>query len=585
MASATPFSSDKVAGGLCETCGDKAPASERAGKSTANANRGPCDLNSLTLTLQTPFGTVSKTGTRQQASLPINGLSQDLNLLLQSHSVVIHRVSTATLGVNQLQGAYGSAGGSPAIPVGGTASARAQMKSNCGSHPEMFEEPKPDTPDKAGKLSVSTTEWQVSDFGKMMFAGKSVDDLVFGDRASKIFDADSCGRPASGDPVISLSGIAQIAIADEWDITLLSGKGIELNLSFSGTASAEYSRGDGYSGSATNTVLKAESSYESVGASRKKTLEASSGTDAYHSVEHSAGVTTIIDSQKTESKISASSESRDTFLEEGRRKILATVQDSFTFKVARNGKSVFDPSEIVKSLKKFGEELGAVFARIGRLKELFDRGARFALPASIAFELSFSLTLLKGSVRARFWPEKREPKVGASYHIEDFATRFQAVVDLLLAKIEVKPKITGMASLYSEYIASLKVEIEGSVSGAANLAYNIDDGTTLTVIQANAHIPMSISAVGTGSAVSFYVMASASAQSALRYTWAATYDAMTMSAAKHRITNDRLECSIVVKRGNKIAEFFGFGEAKEWISWPKDGPFVWIESDAMEQSW
>lgn len=195
------------------------------------------------------------------------------------------------------------------------------------------------------------------------------------------------------------------------------------------------------------------------------------------------------------------------------------------------------------------------------------------------------MTLMKGSIRSRFWPEPLPPKVGGSYHIDDFRTRFQAVVDLLLAKVEVKPKITAMASLYSEYIAGIKVEIEGSVSGAVNLSYNISDQTGNLAISANGYLPMSIAATGTGSAASFYLMASASATSAMRYTLAATYNAMTISAAKHHITNDRLECQVVVKRGNKVLEFFGMGEPKTWISWPKDGPFVWIQTNAMELRW
>lgn len=585
MAEATPFSPDREAGSHCEPCQQKAASGGSGEAAPAKATTPPCDLKSLTVTLETPYGTISKTGFKPEAHPPIDGLSSELNHLLQMHSVVIHRVSPATAAPTQLQGAHGSAGGTPALPVVGKARASAAMKSNCGAHPEMVETPEPADKAKAGKLSISTTEWKVSDFGAMMFRGKSVGDLVFGDRAHKIFDADTCGRPASGDPVGSLSGIAQIAIADEWDITLHGGKGIELKLSTSTKYSAEESYGKGYRGTSEKIESKTEKNLESTGWTRKSKVEDSLSGDTYRSVEHSGGTTTTIDYLALESESKSKRESKDTFNADGSRKIRSSVRDSFTLKIQRNGATVFDPSEIVKSLEKFGEELSAVFQRLARLKELFDRGARVAFPGSLTFDLAFALTLLKGSVRARFWPERRQPLQGPHHYIEDFRTRFQAVVDLLLARLEVKPKITAMASLYSEYIASLKVEIEGSVVGAGNLAFSIHQSTGDMAVQANAFVPMSVAATGTGSAVSFYVMGTASMKSAMRYTCASTWQPFTLSAAKHRITNDRLECSVVVKRGNKIWEYFGFGEAKKWMSWPKDGPFVWIEANAMEQSW
>lgn len=586
MPEKSPFPANKQASGAVQACAKPmAPGSTGGSGSGANGKTPPtkpCDVATITLNLTSDGKTISKTGSAKKASSPLPGVSDDINTLLGGHAVVIHRSIPTTIMTNHLT----AAGTTASLPVLGKANASATMKSTCGKHPTITESPLPSEPSKKGALSVSTTKWEVSDFGQMIFKGKSWRDLFYGDRSSVTYDALSCGTPASGNATTALKAVAQIAIADEWLITFASGKGIEIKLSANVTHEKETSYGSGYKGTYNSTTQTLKGSLESTGMSRSSEIKPVISQDNYNRTQNLGGGYQLqTDYSSTTQSQSREFKSTDVFMADGKRKILSDASSSLTLEIKRNGTSVFNPSEIAESFKKFGEELSGVFERVARIKDLLERGAKIAFPMSLSFDLAFALTLLKGTINARIWPDTPKVLQGGTYYIEQRESRFQVGVSLLVAQLKVDPKIEAQASVISKFIASIGIAIEGSIGGSVSLDFNIDYGTASYIVQAHGRIPMSISATATGYAASFYVMAQGSVTSAMNYTWGAEYRPLELSAARHHLTNDQLACELVVKRGNKIAEYFGWGEAKEWFKWPKDGPFIWIEAGAMQQSW
>ena len=586
MPKASPFPSNTPAAQAVQSCpkpvATSAPLTSGATVAPVQKPTKPCDIKTITLSLTSDGKTITKTGSINKASAPLPGVSDQINELLGKNAVVIHRAIPTAIMTNQST----RAGITPELPVSGKAKASAVMKSTCGQHPTFTETPEPDTPQKSGALSVSTTTWQVADFGKMVFQGKSMRDLFYGDRSAVTFTATSCGAPAQGNATTSLQAVAQVAIADEWDIKLVSGTGIEIKLSTSATATRENSYGSGYRGTSTGTSSQIKGSIDSVGYSRSGNLKVSAEQDDYNRTQNLGGGYQLDTQYRSNSlEVSSKSTSEDVFFADGSRKILADAKESFTVDIKRNGASYFSFDEIIEALEQFGEALGEVFERVGRLKTLFERGAKLAFPMSLSFDLAFALTLMKGSISGRIWPGERRVLEGGTYYIEDRNSKFSLIVDLLVAELKVEPKIEAQASVFSKYVASITLTISGSVAGSASLNFRVDYATTSYIVQAVGHIPMSIAAEATGSAAGFYVMAQGKMQSALNYTWTAEYRPLELSKAQHNLTNEQLACELVVKRGNKLLEWFGVTEEKEWFKWPKDGPFIWIETGAMNQSW
>lgn len=590
----SPFPARKPASSAVQQCPLQAQGAK--GEPAKGANGGgasgnwdttpvkPCDLRKIVVSLTSDGKTVTKQGTKPQASPPLPNVSDQVNGLLTAHAVVIHRAvktepSTSairTTGIGK--------------EIGGTAVCAGPMKSSCGQHPVIKEDPEPETPADKGKISVSTTKWEVSDFGKMIFKGKPWRDFFYGDRKSIKFDATSCGAPASGDPVGSLTGIAQIAIADEWIITFISGKGISISVKKKERRESEYQTGLNYSGQKDSRSKESEYSEKSA----YKTFEDKSSLSAeYDRYKKSIKVdekTEVLLEQGAEAKIEAKRETstefhEDAFTQDGRARILAQAGDCFNFKVERNGETIFDPKEIKEKIDEFAEEVSDTWDRLARMKDLFQRGALAAIPVAVTFEIECEANFMKGSINARTWPEKTAPIEGATYYIEDFRNRFQLNLDLEVASLTLKPKVSAFVALVSKYIASIEIELEASLTGRVQVGFSIDDTITQQSVVARSSFPMSVAATGTGSALSYYLMAKGEMKSALRHIWTAEYNFMNLSAAEQEITNDRLSCELVVKRGNKVMEWFGLGEPEECYRWPEDGPFIWIEDNAMKQTW
>jgi hypothetical protein len=582
----SPFPAEKPATNTVQQC----PKTAGAGSTTNGAAPAPekpkpvtpCDLANITITLASDSRTITKTGSRKMASAPLPGISAQVNGLLADHAVVIHRAIPTAILVNQQEQAEFT----PSIPVVGRARATATMKANCGQHPVIKETPPPDDPALSGVLSAETTQWEVSDFGKMLFRGKSWHDLFLGDRAAVTFEATTCGAPASGDPVTTLKGVAQVAIADRWEITFVSGKGITLSLAASrhSTRNTQFARG--YRGTSNSLTQGVTASVNSVGYSRSAEVTASRSHESAKQTQNLGGgyrLETSTTTDTTEHSIKTSS--TDVFVADGTRKIIADAEDCFVLQIKRNGIEIFNLAEITKDLRKLAEALNEVWLRLSNLKNLFENAAMLAFPMSLKFDLTFELTLLKGSVKARIWPDEVQILEGANYYIEERDSKFEVGLDLLLAKLEVVPKIEALAKVISKHIAGLSIDIEGSVAGAVSATFAINYNTTSEIIRIDSRIPMSISATATGYAASFYATAQGSIRSAMMYTWRSEYKFLELSRARHSLDNEQLYCELVVKRGNKILEYIGLSEAKEWFRWPKDGPFIWIEAGAMKQDW
>jgi hypothetical protein len=578
----SPFPADKPANGAVQPCTKPMVLTSGSATGANPPPKKPCDVATITLNLTSDGKTIAKTGSSKQASGPLTGVGDEINALLAGHAVVIHRAIPSTIMTNQLT----AAGTTVSFPVAGKASASASMKSTCGKHPTITESPEPSEPAKKGALSVSTTKWEVSDFGQMIFKGKSWRDLFYGDRSKVTYEATSCGAPASGNATTSLKAVAQIAIADEWNITFASSKGIEIKFSSNVTHEKENSYGSGYRGTYNSTTQTLGGSLTTPGIERSSQIKTSTSQDNYNRTQNIGGGYRLdTDYRSTTQSYEKEFKSKEEFMANGQPKMLSDAQESLTLEIKRNGTTVFSIDEIKESWKKLTEEIKSISDRVARITDLLERGARIAFPMSLSFDLAFALTLLKGSINARIWPDKAKVLQGGTYYIEQRQSQFQVGVSLLVAQLKIDPKIEAQASVVSKYIASIGIVIEGSIGGSVSVNFNVDTGTTSYIVQAHGRIPMSISASATGYAASFYVTAQGSVTSAMNYTWGAEYRPLELSAARHHLTNDQLSCELVVKRGNKIAEYFGFGEATEWFKWPKDGPFIWIEAGAMQQSW
>ena len=58
-----------------------------------------------------------------------------------------------------------------------------------------------------------------------------------------------------------------------------------------------------------------------------------------------------------------------------------------------------------------------------------------------------------------------------------------------------------------------------------------------------------------------------------------------MKRQTNKVTSRALSMQASARYGNKILDFIGLGSDEPDWQWPADGPFVWLDEDAISKSW
>jgi len=51
------------------------------------------------------------------------------------------------------------------------------------------------------------------------------------------------------------------------------------------------------------------------------------------------------------------------------------------------------------------------------------------------------------------------------------------------------------------------------------------------------------------------------------------------------VRSDRVAFRASARYGNKIWDFIGLGSGEPSWQWPEEGPFVWLEENALSRDW
>lgn len=613
MASAAPpaMSTTAKAGGTVQQCPLQAkgllpaiPGTTAPLPPDLRACLVPCDVKSVSLTLADDKTSITVTGTQHRAAAAIAGVDPELNELLGKYSAVIVQIVPATTISDKVGNANGQARTAELTTTKGsakaTASFSAQMKAQCGSHPSFHRTPahKPeDAKDKDPKvrdLSVGTQEWTAVNFLKAIFGGTKFSDFIFGQQEDVAFTAGSCGYPAAGDATKTLNGLARLIIADEWVGEFNWGQGFKLEFGASVMHGKDMRDGTRMKSRSTSR----ESSVKSLDESDSFSAVTKDGKLLYGKVERKGGDAPKEYTYKGQS-LSGSIEAdmkrwdstalpknlADSFKEKGDKLKNLTNDGTLSVKLSRNGKSLVDSANLSKLLKDVQETLETALDLINRLVWLLENGAKIGIPVTLTFGLKASIVLLVARTYARFWAEKQPPRQAGTYYLAGYRRRFQLGVDLTVATVSITPTITLQAKFLHEWVASITLTVEGKISGSAKIGYNITDGMTAADFNAVGKFAMSVKGSGEAAAASCYVIVEGQASSGITYVWTGGFDGESMKGQQNKVTSDQLSFQATARYGNKVWDFLGLGSDEPDWQWPSDGPFVWLDENAISKSW
>lgn len=561
-------------------------ARKRAAAAAAAGRDKPCDIASITVGLTTRSGGVTLTGTCPAATVaPLPDVSEELNALLLSKAVVIHYVVLGT----------------DAKEMVGNATASATMKSSCGAHPVPTRtpvDPKGGSP-TAAKIAVDTTDWELSTVFSGLWGEGSLGDLVCPASDSVAFAFDSCGLPAGGNATTGLSGVAQIAIADQWEGEIRWAEGFQI--SFSDETKQTTNRKDG-----TEVIEHAyersvplmedvETKYVDVAKGKATTyIEGKVGSEPVRYVkENSDSIETDVRDRvskmvegdrtgvvaKSYNNIADRLKAATTFLDE------ELYDKGLAAKITRNGEDVLDTDNWGEILSNVQSAVQNGADLIYRLMWAVENAARIGFPFSLILKTELDLRILQGKVKFRAWPEALPVRQAGTYYLADYRRRFEVGVNCTVFDGEFTFTAEAQVKLFHELIAAGTLTFEFKIAGEAGIDFTFANGIAAPDRKMGGKLGGSVKGTGEGAAASFYYKVEGDVSVGINYEFSVAFDGLRMVNPRHKVGNEAVELRATVRRGNKIMDMIGLGSGKAAWQWPEDGPFVWLEEDELVKTW
>lgn len=566
-----------------------------------------CDVDRIDLQLAVkdgPTHTVSSSFRTARQSRPVT--------LPEGHEAAawLDRYS-AVIALETDFGAAGSAGrgpfdgGNKAKKKSAAASVKTSAAECCDLHPAIM----PYAEDVYARrgfgsmeidLSIDTVSLDYTEFFSRLWKWSGFSELVSPATVEKTFMVAGCSAPSSGKPRGSFSGLARMTARDEWRVEYALPAGLSLKFSRSATGSA-YHGGARETSSSTSLKTRAGSdsaSYASSASDYRSGTSTSSSSSTSLNVKTSDKTSTTTTSIKHQSaQLSAvgavdpgaahrfgkavdemNDETPGKLQALGSRLSSATGPDKAALRVVRNGAEL-STADIEGMVKRITETVQAVSDALDSACQIAKGGLKAAAPASITATIGFEFSLFAGTAAFRHWRVPAAPISGPAYYIETSDSRWTLGVSMTLAKGSLNAGIEGQVKFIAAWIASGTLSVEAKLTGSASLSFNVGKGDAPVAVTGAGWYGATVAASGDITVAAYYATLTAQIEGGVRYLYEGDFDSVDLRPKTSRLRSERTTFSVKVMRGNKLREFFGFGESKTAYKWPSDGPLVLFEDD------
>ncbi len=566
-----------------------------------------CDVDRIELQLAVkdgPTHTVSSTFRTARQSRPVKlPKGHEASTWLDSYSAVISLETDFAAPGQAGRGQFN--GGNKAKKKSAAASVKTSAAERCDLHPAVM----PYSEDEYARrgfgsmdidLSINTVSLEYTEFFSRLWKWSGFSELVSPATVEKTFMVAGCSAPSAGKARGSFSALARMTARDEWRVEYTLPAGLTLKFNRSATGSAYYG---GARESSSSTSLKTRAgadsaNYAASSSNYRSGASISSSSSASLNVKTSDKTSTTTTSIKHQSAgLSAvgaadpgaahrfgkavddmNDETPGKLQALGSRLSSKTGPDQVALKVVRNGAEL-STADIDGMVKRITKTVQAVSDALDSACQIAKGGLKAAAPASITATIGFEFSLFAGTAAFRHWRVPAPPISGPAYYIETSDSRWTWVFSMTLAKGSLNAGIEGQVKFIAAWIASGTLSVEAKLTGSASLAFNIGKGNAPVAVTGNGWYGATVAASGDITVAAYYATLTAQIEGGVRYLYEGDFDSLDFKPKTSRLRSERTNFTVKIMRGNKLREFFGFGESKTAYKWPPDGPLVLFEDD------